>query len=820
MSKVKFNASTNTNPNEIKVGETCSISALTLEVLNLVDNDSLDDPLATYDGLVTNESGYINLETKIGSRMTHLLNLGSDDIDAFNGVNIMHHRGKFDRMAFTKGELATQTDNDGGTIYRLRTRPNIKLMHLIKSADRQLSSVDTLELTDPIIVGAMANTTKRKQILDTVCDLKFQEAIRNFIMGTGRYMSKEQNIYTSIRMYHKVAALMNQGGDPLTNDVVLTVGRLVLEVLAQFGWQFATIDVFQVKEPSVRVMRESDIEEKYIEGWIAQRIPEAKRWVMSYNGDSKVTPGAVDEILASSFIQLKKMLMEINLLSNRVKDVLKMVTLKAAFEAGLVPEISNETIMACLTASPDIADMATWYAISGNYFSSAKTMKILATYQQLSTGIGDVNLFLKHAADVAMHVREHKLVESMLIGDFVKHLSVRNYVSGDGHHYHTHIYGDARSVNNQYYHYIEDTVGTNGSQAIYSHLRIRENDALTGETSRAIESLVAPSMQYLGDESDIMINGDLAQLTSPDKWGKAPHYLTITNCTTDELRVLALLNFDLIVSYVVSKSEASVIYSVVDVHYIIGDLSKTLINPYPLLEGDVYSSCVLAALAFVGERASSGANPILAFTLDEVSAKYLSSPLGTVGSRFITSNVPLALSSTLIIRDEQGGARNVTVNLPTEEYMVVNNAGATIAFIPDTLNAQSALVNFALDRAKSKATFKNLGIALGVDDERVRAQLLNQAFDIVLNMSLVRQLQYDIKFSVSRQLSNVVASWSSLYHNINVNAAAALAACQAPFAYVWSTSQTAAPNWFEEGLKHNRLFKDWVIGKVTKDGRK
>lgn len=776
-----------------------------------VDVNGLTADLLKNDALST-------LHAKASIHLTRMINRTASNGDAMGAeegntsIAFADALFKANRHAFSRYDTEARGADEGS--FYMRTRPNIVSAHLIRNVSAQVFSIEDIMLNSPMVVRVMSDDVERKAILDALTNNKVVNELTKWLISTGREAPTGTKRYTMQRLYRKLGSLTNTNGELYANERLLVMGRLLHEVIAQFDWRFTTLKVDKVIEPSVRLMEEKDITSLYVEGWISKHLPSSQYWVTKYQGDSRVTAASVEDVIISSFVNLKRQLMQATLLSNRVADVVALAKLKAAVDLGIIPSIGNETVAAILSSSADIADMATWYSIVSPMLTPNSTTKLNAASAALKTQIGDVNLFLKHASEVATCVREHMLVETVNVGDLIKHITVGHKQLGDGGIYHSWIKGSLTGVNNDYYHYIEDQVG----QSIYSHMRVRENDPLTKVTSAVVAQLADQASNYLVERNDIEAYADLATLVDPGKmWGNAPYYLSVVNATSDEIKLLALLNSEIIVRYSTHSEHGDEVYVISDIDYVIRDVNRFLVNPYPLLDGDVYTKLPILAAVMNVTKDGSGVSYFIKDTLDEIKSPFITESIASIGKGFFVNNVPNSIMIAFAIADSKGTVQDATVKLATSNYITMNPAGDLVSYIPDALVAQSTLLLRALSLAASASRFANTS-DLSFDDERNNVTFLIGAFDKLDGINLARHTAYDMRYEIARQLSNKVGAWNSVYHNIQVDALTRMAGANMPLRYLLSVFSdidgSSYFNWFNDGYSNNRLFRDVILGKV------
>lgn len=761
----------------------------------------------------------------VSPNLTRIINpVKSFDEKILSNVFINEAEFSFNRNVFSRLDGVSRQARERGTKeftsadkpLFLRTRVNMKTAHIVTTTLEQKINIEDIPLDSPFIIRTMSNSDVRADLMQKLVDVEFQRKLAQWLAGSGRDVVKGTKRYTMSRLYRKIGHLLQLEGDPLDNAVLLTAGRLIHAVLEQFDWKFTTVSPDLIIEPTSRLMTKNDIENLYVEGWMAKHIPSQQYWVTKYAGSEKITIAALEETLTSSFINLKRQLMEATLLVNRVRDVVNLAELKAAIDMGLIPTLGNETLAAVISSSPDLADMATWACIVGDMVSTTSVTKLNAGEDALRTKIGDIGLFTKHISDVSTCVREHKLVSTVNVGDLVNHISSHKYTLGDDGVYHVALVGSLQATKQDYYHYIEEQTGTN----LFSHYRIRENDAVTLATSKVVSEASSMATKFLLEQAGIYAHAQLDKMLDPDNmWGNAPCFVTVLNVTTEELRLLALLNSDIVVEYDEVADLGDLTYVVTDVYYVIPESDKLLCNPFPLLGSEVYTKSAIIAAVLNTNKMGTGPSFIIDVGLDNIKSHFMVKSLSDTAANFITTNVPRKFSSILSIEDSAKRTHEVTVHTLSSNYLVMNPSGDVISFIPDTLMAQTSHLIYALNAAVSEPRFKNSQIA-GYEVERSSANFLASIYDRLLSINIAKQISIDVRYDVARQLSNVLGAWSRVYHNINVQVLSDFIGATSSLRYLLSFRSSdddgSLFNWFNDAFSTNRLFRDVALGKVVR----
>lgn len=768
---------------------------------------------------------------KVVPQMTASINASLTENSATgvkNNVFIADLHGRFSKSSLLSQGLESivedefSVDGESQKVLKLRTFVDTRFIHTINTGDYGVVSVETLTMDHPYIVAKLANKGLRDKVLNNLANQDNVVKIVKWLTG-GKFADIGSKRYTRLRLFRQLGKILGTGThNALLNDELLLSGMFVDAILDQLDWRFSTLEAEKVIDPNITIMSSNDIKGLYIEGWLQKQIPANGSWIMKYSGSSKVTPVAVEELIVGSIVNLKRHLVGANLLDDRVSDVLMLARLQACINMGVIPHIADETINAILASSADIRDMATWYSITSDLINVTSPQYINTTSKQLKSRVGDVELMVKLINNVASCVREHALVNQFSVGQFVDHISVRHDrvdSSDNSMIYHTGVYSALLPGANELYHYTEEEVG----HGLYSHLRVTSNDKFTAATTTALSTVSRNVSEYIVTRNSKQAADDLASIYDAKDIPCHPsYYVTISGVTNSELNVLSMIHNDVVISYVEDNVAGDTRYVVFDVAYIVKDASKFGLNPLDLYGEEAYTkNKLLATCMNLQDKTGTGRSMMLVESKQDLASKFLVSAVGNAKGRFSTVKLPTSISLAASIKDGTGQSVQRRVDLGLRNYINMANGMDTVAFIPDAVSGAFNMIVYGLTLASSAPRFKH-NTGLGYEDERAGANFLIEFCDAFDKVGISKYIEHDARFMFAQSLSNSAATWNATYHNLQLRLLTYIQSVVVPFQLLAIGSKAAdgsdeAFTWLGNGLNVNRLFRDVLLGRITKE---
>lgn len=747
---------------------------------------------------------------RVDMRTSAIFNSVYGDNEHFDNASIMFASYNLDRSSFKPLTEILEAGDDNVSIYSHRVRPQIDVLHCVRNNDESLLAVKDITISHPLALRALSDTSARNAMLDLLTSESFSTAITKFLLGNaGRGKIGTKRVSSTGLLHWMTKYVTDKGlgfGDDVNKeDAVLTMCGALTQVLDQFDWLFDTLPMTYITEVSRKIASRTDLRNLYTEGWISQHIPDNARWIVKYSGDNEVQASALRDVVQSSFIALRRALMAADNINRRADDILNAAALAAAMNMGVKMEVKNETLLAFVEASPAISQMAKWSAvvmdcIYGAQLSSGKFA--------LTTRVGDISLLTAFADEFVSAINNHPLIDVLDVGDFLSHIGVENRMLSDANNsvYHTSITG-SWMTSKEPRHFTETILSAN----VYATDVIKENNLFADRTHAAVGKAVAAATTYFHDSSALYTLDYLSDVHDPAAvWAQARHSVSMAAVNTYELRLMALLNFEVVIRYTLVTTDGTTVMSVEDYAFVIPQVTKSVANPFVLFGEEAITKDILVALAFLPEKVARGVSPLFDVVLDLTSAHYNYSSVVDNLKYNVATPMADSIAVSYPVRLSQNQTLTISSDIDVRKYLHYSNVATTYALIGLSFQAELDMLDTMLSVITVPSDYTRGDIAY--EDERLKGNALFDITTAFMDDPVCLAFQSALIYDAAAQLTGTVGSWSAALHNITMRLHTGVVAASLPVQLYLGSSDL--PKRLVDALSTNRNYRERMLAKV------
>lgn len=731
-----------------------------------------------------------------------------------NGL-LQHLNLRFNRKAFTEPnrllleEALSSRFESESNVFSHRTRPQIDKVYMLKSDSEGFVALTNLTVDSPVCLRYLANKSNRESLMTFISDDDMLTDLVKLIIGTAGRARKGTKRFTMQRLLNWLTRKGGTHGISVTGFVVAAV--IIRTILEQFDWEFASLETVRLEEITTRLLNVDDLEDIYVEGWLAKKMPSTSEWVVKYEGHDEITSSAVFETLSSSLVALKHSFMALNLLHKRYSDVVNAARTACAIRHGLVEDIANETLLAFTESSASVQDMAGWSCIVLEMFANK--------FKNISTGVtatkvGDISLLRDFADGLMDAVRSHPLVYSLTPSDYLRHMEVRHYMTDNNLRYHTTVVGhhDIAAAST---HFIEANLGS----GIYGVSIIKDNKSFNDEVANFYNRTSQAAAVMLSDLDSIESLYHLSTFERPeDVVNSGCHGFTAINSFTQDLVLLALIQNEVLVKYTRSTNGTAGVsfLNVLGTFFVLHNVATSAANPFPIFDDAVYTESPVLAICMGVEKAGTGLAPLLEVDLKMDSASYLTSDLGSMITLNSIVDIPDSIKYQFTIEDLSKRVINIPVNVDLRHYIALSSFDTTMGVIPRTLEIQRILADYALDVASVSVNFTHQTTQYAYDKERIFATYLLEYMQAALASKHIRSVMSSMRFDAAVAASGQFGSLSNAVHNVALNSHCVLFSAGVPAMVTFNDGAANKVTVLTAAYQNNRLFRDFLMNYIVK----